>query len=71
MVSRASQVQNVPQIGWPHSMPMTRVSPQKITPISAAESASRSHPIDRFQSHMALAKAVPADKHGWRPTKKK
>ena len=42
VVSRGSQVHQVPQTGRPHSDPSTMVSAQNSTPISAEDTAMRS-----------------------------
>ena len=39
---RASHTHHVPQIGLPHRLPSSSVSPQKTTPTSADEPAKRS-----------------------------
>src|SRR5690349_3393114 len=51
VVSRGSQVHQVPQTGRPHSEPSTMVSVQNSTPISADAAATRSHwtrPVFRY-----------------------
>ena len=45
MVNLGSQVHQVPQTGLPHSEPSTMVSTQNRTPISAEDTATRSHRV--------------------------
>ena len=54
-VSRASQVHHTPHVGFPQIEPDAMVTPVNRTPISAADAASRSHPVRRVARYATLA----------------